>query len=113
MKVIVTRDSLQAMLDNPNQEYVIKVVGRALVALLKRQTEEEQNMNTTNLHNGIGFTGADAKAGSLTAKSFIKHQTLQDWQVAQWTRPAKNGYSRLTKYAAQLNEIAVAKSPVA
>ena len=31
-KAIVTRESLRTMLQNPNREYVVKVVGRALVA---------------------------------------------------------------------------------
>ena len=59
--------------------------------------------------NGIGFTGADAHSGCLTAKYFIKHGTLADWQVERWTKLSKSGFSRLTKYHKQLNEIAIAK----
>ncbi len=110
MKKSVTRESLQAMLDNPNQDYVIRVIGRALVVLLKNQTADEQTMNTTNVDNGIGFTGADAKGGSITAKYFIKHKTLLDWQVDRWLKPASNGFARLAKYHKQLNEAAKAKS---
>ncbi len=102
---IVTRDSMRAMLTNDNPQYVIAVVGRALVAIFQRQTEAEKSANVTDNHNGIGFSGTDAKSGSLTAKYFLKNKTLQQWQVDNWTRVV-NGYPRLCKYHKQLNEIA-------
>ena len=37
-KAIVTRESIQAMLDDDRPEYVALVVGRALVRLFERQT---------------------------------------------------------------------------
>jgi hypothetical protein len=106
MQQLVTQESLQAMLDNPDQVYVAHVIGRALVGLLKRQTDAEQASNATQVHNNIGFTGADGRSGSLTAKSYLKRNGLQDWQIERWVKRGKNGYSRLTKYAKQLNEIA-------
>jgi hypothetical protein len=106
---IVTRDSLQALLNRDDRQFVTNVVGRALKGLLDRQTREEANSNTTNEHNGIGFTGADGRSGVLTAKSYIKNGTLQDWQLDRWLKPQKNGYARITKYWKQLDEIAQAK----
>ena len=103
MKTIVTRTSLQAMLNNDSPEYVAQVIGRALVILFKNQTRDEQSMNATNQDNGIGFTGADAHSGSITAKYYIKHKTLMDWQVARWLKHGTRGYSRLAKYHKQLN----------
>ncbi len=108
-KQIVTHDSLKAMLQNPNRKYVETVVGRALVALLQRQTADEQRANDTRVWNAVGFSGADARSGTITAKTFIGRGTLLDWQLAKWTKPAKNGYPRLCKYAKQLNEIAMEK----
>jgi len=108
-KQIVTRDTIARMLKNPNRKYVETVVGRALVALLQRQTRDEQRSNDTREHNGVGFSGADGRSGTLTAKSFMKNGGLLDWQLARWTKPAKNGYPRLAKYAKQLNEIALEK----
>ena len=105
----VTRKTLQAMLDNNNPEYVAAVIGRALVVLFNNQTRDEKSMNTTNQDNGIGFTGADAHSGSITAKYYIKHKTLMDWQVERWTKPAASGYARLAKYHKQLNAAAEAK----
>ena len=107
VKQVVTRDTLRTMLCNPNPRYVEVVVGRALLALLQRQTKDEQRANDTREHNGIGFSGADARSGTLTAKTFARDGKLLDWQIAKWTKLAKNGYPRLAKYAKQLNEIAL------
>ena len=49
IKQVVTRDTLKKMLNNPNRKYVEAVVGRALVALLKRQTDDEQRTNDCNV----------------------------------------------------------------
>ena len=108
-KALVTRDSLQALLSRDDPAFVATVVGRALVALMQRQTESERTCNTTNVDNGEGFTGADARSGCITAKTFLKTGTLLDWQIAKWTKPAKNVYARITKYHKQLNEVALAK----
>lgn len=108
--VIVTRDSLQAMLDNASTfERRAQIVGRALLVLFRKQTQVERDVNTTNVHNNVGFTGADGRSGCITAKSFIKRGTLQEWQVERWMRKGKNGYSRIVKYHAQLNEAAQLK----
>jgi len=102
----VTRDSIKEMLENSNPAYVQAVIGRALVVLFKNQTADEQESNTTNKDNGIGFTGADAFGGSLTAKFYIKHKRLEQWMVDKWLKAGKNGYPRLAKYHAQLNKAA-------
>lgn len=112
----VTRESLAAMLANDNREYVAHVIGRALVAIFQRQTEDERSMNSTNKWNSIGFSGADALSGSMTAKTYIKRKNrqispvLEDWQVEKWLKPARNGFPRICKYADQLNSIAAEKA---
>jgi len=107
---LVTRTSLTELLNSSNAAKVQAVIGRALVILLKNQTTDEQAMNATNEDNGIGFTGADARAGSITAKFWIKNQRLEDWMVDNWTRGNVNGVARLAKYHKQLNEAAKAKA---
>ena len=107
---LVTRESLQTMLEREDQDYVAAVIGRALVVLLRNQTREEAADNVTNQHNGIGFTGADAHSGCITAKYFIKHKKLLDWQIARWTKPGGKGYARLAKYHKQLNDAATART---
>ena len=104
--MLVTRESLQSLIERKPTE----TVGRALVAIFRAgQTESERSGNTAEDFNGVGFSGADARSASITAKYFIKHGTLLDWQVEQWTKPAKNGFPRLCKYVKQLNAIAEAK----
>lgn len=103
--MIVTRESLADLIARKPEQ----VVGRALVAIFRAgQTEAERSGNTAEVFNGVGFSGADARSASITAKSFIKHGRLLDWQVEQWTKPAKNGFPRLCKYVKQLNAIAEA-----
>lgn len=109
VKQVVTRDTIRNMLRNDNRKYVEAVIGRALLALLDRQTEDEKRAADTRVWNAVGFSGADAKSGTLTAKFYAKHGKLLDWQVEKWTKKSKNGYPRLAKYAKQLNEIALEK----
>ena len=109
-KVIVTKQSLQQMLDEADDSKRQHIVGRALVALFQRQTESEKATHSTKVDNGIGFCGSDAATGTLTAKSYIRNQRLLDWQVEQWTRKSpKTGFSRICKYHKQLNEVAIQK----
>ena len=110
MAAIVTRESLQHMLDAANFERQQHIVGRALVVLFNNQTTGEKAANVTDNHNNIGFTGADARTGSLTAKSYLKNKSLQDWQVAAWLRVGKSGFARICKYHNQLNEAAKMKA---
>ena len=109
-QVIVTKDSLQAMLNDTNSTKVMHVVGRALLAIFNRQTKDEQSTNDTKVHNNVGFTGSDARSGSISAKYYIKNHRLEGWMVEKWLKTGKNNYSRISKYHAQLNQIAIEKS---
>ena len=106
---IVTKDWINTYIATQPTMKVGAMVGRALVGLLDRQTTEEARSNTTNHQNGIGFTGADAHSGSITAKSFIKNGRLAQWQIERWIKPNSKGSARIAKYWRQLDEIAVAK----
>lgn len=108
MTKIVTKDSLLAMLNAADDAKKGQIIGRALVAIFKRQTAAEQSADHTQEDNGIGFAGCDAKTGSLSAKSFIKWNTLQPWVIEKWMAQSR-GYPRICKYAKQLNEIALEK----
>lgn len=104
MRKIVTRESMIKMLEN--EALRERVIGRALVALMKRQTEAERESNTTQNHNLRGFMPCDAKHGTISAKTFIKRKALIDFQVEHWMEPTAKGYPRIVKYVRQLNEIA-------
>lgn len=106
---LVTRESMIAMLHNPNAEYVQTVIGRALVALRERQTSAEQQMKTTNVDNNIGFTQADALRGTRSAEIYLRTGKLLPWVIEYWSKPNARGIPRLAKYWKQLNEAAMAK----
>ena len=107
MDKIVTKAWICNFIQNQPRERVEVMVGRALVVLFKRQTQEEKYSNHTQERNNMGFNQADARAGTLTAKSYLKNGRLADWQLRQWTA---NGGKRIAKYHRQLNEEAVAKA---
>lgn len=106
--ILVTAESLKNLLET-KPEVRQHIIGRALVVLFKRQTQGEQSANVTNVHNSVGFTGGDAFAGCLTAKSYIKNNALQDWQIDKWMKPNKKGMPRICKYHNQLNDAAISK----
>lgn len=105
MEKIVTRESMQQMIDAADAVKKQHIVGRALIAIFDRQTAHEQSRNDTEDANNIGFSAADAKTGSITAKFYMKNRVLLDWQLAKWLKP-RNGFARITKYHKQLNEVA-------
>lgn len=106
---LVTPESLVELL-NRGGDFQIRTVGRALVALFNRQTDDEKASDATRVDNGRGFKSCDAYSGSLTAKYFMKHGTLLPWQVEKWTKPVgKSGRPRIAQYHRQLNEIALLK----
>lgn len=109
MTAIVTKESLKKMLDDADDAKRGRIVGRALVGLFDRQTEDEKAANDTKKHNTIGFAACDAKSGSLTAKYFIKNGQLLQWQLDRWLKKQPDGYPRICRYVRQLDEIARAK----
>lgn len=105
---LVTRESLQAMLDAADQKQRAKIIGRAVYRLYQRQTAAEQNSKATTDHNSIGFASCDAEVGTRIAESFLKYGTLLPWMVDLWMKPdARTGFPRICKYHRQLNEVAV------
>lgn len=102
---LVTKESLRNwVIANPS-----RVIGKALVAIFKNQTEAEKANNITRLQNGIGFTQSDARIGSLGAKIFIRDGILPPWQLKHWAGINAKGEMRILKYANQLNLIAEVK----
>lgn len=106
---LVTRDSLHELVTR-GDVVAMHAIGRALVHLFNRQTEAEQRVNDTHIWNEMGFTGADGRAGCITAKYYLKHGALLDWQVERWTKLGRSGYARIAKYWKQINEEAEKKA---
>ncbi|MFY0656422.1 MAG: hypothetical protein JXR12_06700 [Neptunomonas phycophila] len=106
---LVTKAKMIASLNDQRPGFKERYIGKALVAIFNFQTEDEKSANSTDNHNNIGFSGSDAKDGSITAKYFLKHGTLLDWMVDNWMKDFR-GSPRITKYARQLNIVAEAKA---
>lgn len=98
----VTKEWLMIQLQIDTQ----KVLGRALLAIFKRQTWDEKSMNKTKNNNGVGFSKPDARVGCVAARMYMVYGRLDKWMVDVWMMKAKDGYPRICKYASQLNDIA-------
>lgn len=107
---LVTKGYIENYLDSHDEVHNMHFIGRALVVLFNRQTEDEKAVSDTNVLNGIGFTGADGHSGCITAKYYLKHKKLLDWQVERWLKKNKKGVRRISKYWRQLNEEAERKA---
>ena len=107
---IINKGYIENYLDTHTVEQNMHFIGRALVVLFNRQTEEEKSASDTRVDNGIGFTGADGHSGCITAKYYLKHRTLQEWQLDKWLKKNVRGTRRISKYWRQLNEEAERKA---
>lgn len=103
---IISRESMALVLSTKGTNYVAAYIGKTLVNLYNRQTEDEKEAATTVEHNGRGFTSFDSYIGTQHAEYFLKYRTLTPGQVRYWTKEV-NGAPRICRYARQLNEIAV------
>lgn len=106
---MVTKAQLTQLITRKD-EVAVHAIGRALVHLFNRQTEAEKASNDTKVHNLRGFTAGDARQGSIHAKYFLKHKTLQPWQIEHWLKPNAKGTLRLAKYWRQLAEEAARRA---
>lgn len=104
----LTKEAFEALLMEDSARGM-KAVGRALVALLRRQTIDERTQLETRYANKIGFNAADARAGTGNAEFFMHHGYLTSKQVAFWREADKHGNVRICKYISQLLEVAEQK----
>ena len=104
-----SRVEIENILGRTGTEGMI-AIGRALLAINARQTQSEQDVEATRLHNGVGFTPADARMGTSMAKQFLSKNWLSEKQLAYWRRPNRRGVPRIFKYAEQLRDIAETKA---
>lgn len=109
IKPAPTVDSIKALLMREDT-LGMHAVGRALVALLARQTADEQRARETKYHNRMGFAGGDAFVGQSMAEFYAKNHFLTAKQLAYWRKSGKRG-PRICKYAGQL--LIVAKEKIA
>lgn len=105
---LVTKEWLAKYITTQPQSKVEHMVGRALVAIYRRQTRDEQENAHTAYQNGVGFrAGGDDKAGTAAAEWYLVHGSLLPEHLTAWTAFRENsGLPRLCAYSRQLNEIA-------
>lgn len=85
-------------------------IGRALVHLKNRQTEDEQRSKETRVHNGRGFQPVHAEIGTSMAEFYEKKGFLSPKQIAYWQKETlKVKKPRICRYAGQLVEEAILK----
>lgn len=101
-----TKVNYDLMSDSELKEYISTKVQtdnqwlrRAVVEIYERQTLDEQRTDSTNHHNSLGFTGADAHFLSSIAKIIIeKRYSLTEKQL-------NRARSKMAKYSSQLVKI--------
>lgn len=76
---------------------------RGLTVIFDYQTADEQNMEATVEHNGVGFTGADGEILSSFAKQIRKGRKMSPKQMALI-------FKKMPKYAKQLDGVAQRKA---
>ena len=75
----------------------------AVVRIFEYQTADEQATDETRMHNGVGFSGADANILSSFAKQIMRGRAM--------TKPQMDIiYKKMPKYARQLDAIAQEKA---
>jgi ribosomal protein L16/L10AE len=96
------KESIQSLLSTSNV-----AVERALVALYKRQTRDEQHSGTATHANGIGFSGADAEFYSKLAVQ-VQENGNRPWGKRLTVRQLEAARRGIGKYWKQLlEEIAI------
>ena len=106
----ITKSYIEDYLFTHSDEQNMHFIGRALVAIFNFQTEDEKRASDTREDNGIGFTGADGHSGCISAKYYLKHKRLEQWQMDRWLKTNKRGVRRISKYWRQLDAAAKAKA---
>lgn len=93
MDKVYTKEDILAYLDEMNG------LERAVVAIYKKQTDQEKAVGVTQEDNGVGFNGADSAKMSYYARWIISGRLL----TGEFRQDARK---RIRKYAGQLVRIA-------
>jgi len=83
--------------ENMNESYHWLI--RGILCIFARQTADEQSVNQTKWHNGVGFGAVDAEILSSFAKQIENGRTLSQRQI-------EVARKCMRKYAMQLARIA-------
>jgi len=89
-----TKEEIKEMLKTND-----KAVLRGIVAIYNKQTSEEQQIKETNVTNGKGFNGVDARFLSSLAEQIMQSNRLTEKQIVSARKV-------ILKYSGQLANIA-------
>ena len=89
-----TREEIEQLI-NTND----RMVERSMVVLWERQTRDEQASQTTNHHNGMGFTGWSARSGTYFAEWVQSGRRLTGKHLAKARKIAIHHAAQLTGIA--------------
>ncbi len=110
----MTKKELRVKIENVlirKDKVGMHAVGRALVHLKNRQTEDEQLSEETINQNGMGFQPVHAGIGTSMANFYEKRGFLSPKQVAYWQNDNnKLNKARICRYWKQLLEEAELKT---
>jgi hypothetical protein len=93
------KEQIQALIDRDD-----KAVYRALYQIYQRQTESEQRTEDTKFRNDIGFSAADAKYLTYTAKWLIKYGKLDEYHLNKVRGRIRRYWKQLAEIAAETAE---------
>ena len=93
-----TPDEIRALIDRSQE-----AVERALVAIYRRQTQDEQESYETKHHNRVGFAACHAGLGTYYAKWILSGKHLTGPHVERARRMVRH-------YAGQLHQIALSNT---
>lgn len=96
-----TKESITRLLDNSD-----RAVERAILALYRRQTLDEQNSGNTTHRNGVGFSGAHAEVGTYYAKWILSGRQLTGRHLDRARKMTKHYVAQLLDEAQQKVSVA-------
>jgi hypothetical protein len=79
-------------------------IEQAILALYRKQTENEQSTRRTYERNRAGFSAPDAFEFSRMAERLLEGERLSQSDLESCRHPMKNGMPRLAKYRRQLHQ---------
>jgi hypothetical protein len=89
-----TKESIVALLDRSDV-----AVERAILAIYRRQTLDEQSSSETKHRNGIGFSGAHAPLGTYYAKWILSGRRLSGKHLVKARNMTKHYVAQLLQEA--------------
>lgn len=93
-----TRETIKALIERSDE-----AVERAVLAIWRRQTEDEKDAEETKHRNGVGFASCHATLGSYCARWLLSGRHLDGRHLA-------NARRMMRWYAGQLADVAARRS---